>query len=85
MDDEQPTYFSYLLRVWRGHDHRKLHPVDAESHCTRKRTTWLASVESSLTGKRQGFASLEDLFAFLRRQTGAVSNHENREAASKDK
>jgi hypothetical protein len=34
--------------------------------------TWLASVESSLTGKRQGFASLDDLFAFLRRQTGAV-------------
>jgi hypothetical protein len=72
MDDEQPTYFSYLLRVWRGQDDRMLHPVDDASHYTRKRMTWLASVESSLTGKRQGFASLDDLFAFLRRQTGAV-------------
>jgi hypothetical protein len=84
MDDEQPTYFSYLVRVWQRHDDGMLHQVDGSSHYTSKKTIWLASVQSSLTGKRQGFASLDDLFAFLRRQTGAVPNDESREAASKD-
>ena len=36
---------------------------------TGSQPTWRASLES-LTGERQGFAGLEELFAFLRSQTG---------------
>ena len=54
---EQPDYLSYLLRLWR---------VGEEE------ATWRASLESSHTGERKGFASLDDLFGFLREQTGVV-------------
>jgi len=57
---EQPKdYVSYLLRMWRSRQ--------AES-------TWQASLESPLTGERQGFASLEDMWTFLQAQTGTRSN-----------
>ncbi len=55
MTDEQPRYLSYLLRLWRV-------KVDGEF-------AWRASLESSNTGERQGFADLESLFAFLEEQT----------------
>jgi hypothetical protein len=71
MDGKQSNYFSYLLRLWRE---------DAVPQCPDRKTIWLASLESSLTGERQGFASLDDLFAFLRRETGTVCNDENHEA-----
>ena len=57
MSNEQPDYFSYLLRLWREKRQRRM--------------VWRASLQGSLTGKRQNFASLEELFVFLRRQTGA--------------
>ncbi len=44
-------YFSYLLRVWRVVRDDEL--------------VWMASLEDPRTGKRQGFTSLEDLYAFL--------------------
>ncbi|MBN1891134.1 MAG: hypothetical protein JW850_24265 [Thermoflexales bacterium] len=45
------TYLSYLLRLWRsGPD---------------EQAPWRASLECPLTGERQGFANLRDLFAFL--------------------
>ena len=83
MDEEQPTYFSYLVRVWQEHDDGMLHQLGDASHYTENRTIWLASVESSLTGKRQGFANLDDLFAFLRRQAGTVSDPESEETRTK--
>jgi hypothetical protein len=43
-------YRSYLLRLWRS---------------STGEARWHASLESPLTGKRQGFATLHDLFAFL--------------------
>jgi hypothetical protein len=46
---------------------------------TAKKTTWRASLESSLSGERQGFASLDDLFEFLRRETDALSRKEDDE------
>lgn len=55
---EQPDYLSYLLRLWR---------------VSEKETDWRASLESSHTGEREGFASLDDLFRFLREQTGVMS------------
>jgi len=48
------SYRSYLLRVWR---------VSGE-----ETATWRASLESPHTGERWGFADLDELVAFLRRQ-----------------
>ena len=50
---QHPDYLSYLLRLWREGE-------EIES--------WRASLESSHTGERKGFASLEELFDFLRGQ-----------------
>jgi hypothetical protein len=51
---EPQGYRSYLLRLWR---------VPGEEIAT-----WRASLESPYTGERRGFAGLEELVAFLRRQ-----------------
>ena len=69
MAQEQPDYLSYLLRLWR---------------VSEEKAAWRASLESSHTGERQGFASLDDLFDFLQKQIGAVPDanadeDENRE------
>ena len=48
---KQPIYQSYLLRLWRSG--------------TGRDALWLASLESPMTGERRGFATLNDLFAFL--------------------
>lgn len=61
MSKEPSDYYSGVLRLRRedGKD----------------QTSWRASLESSLTGTpprtRHAFASLEELFVFLRRQVGA--------------
>jgi hypothetical protein len=60
MAKEQPDYVSYLLRMWRSSDEE-----DA---------VWRASLESPHTGERKGFASLENLFDFLREQTAVSSD-----------
>ncbi len=54
MANEQPRYQAFLLRVWQVQSDGKL--------------TWRASLESVDTGERHGFASLEILFEFLRKQ-----------------
>ena len=59
---EHPSYLSYLMRLWRVRG-------DAESPGT-EHDSWRASLESAQTGQTQGFADLEDLLAYLRRQTG---------------
>ena len=58
---ERPrSYISYLLRMWRsGQDEEAI---------------WQASLECPLTGERQGFASLKDLWTFLQAQTGVRAN-----------
>lgn len=62
---EQSAYISYLLRLWQ---------VDAgEAGELPEEKVWRVSIESSLTGERQGFACLDDLFVFLLRQTGTKS------------
>lgn len=65
MSKEQSGYISYLLRVWRAQGEGK--------------TVWRASLESPHTGEQKGFASLNKLFAFLRQQTGVVSDLEDDE------
>jgi hypothetical protein len=52
---EQPEYLSYLLRLWRVESGR---PV-----------VWRASLKSAGSGEQVGFASLEELFDYLRAQT----------------
>jgi hypothetical protein len=57
---ETQNYFAYLLRLWResGGDL----PRDES-------TRWRASLQDPHSGERVGFASLEELFSFLRRET----------------
>jgi hypothetical protein len=52
-------YISYLLRLWQVRRGEGM--------------TWLASLENARTGERQGFASLEELFRFLRQRTDVMS------------
>ena len=65
MRREQHRYLSYLLRLWQIKSGGAL--------------VWRASLESPHTGKRRGFADLKALFAFLRRQIGAVSDADSAE------
>ena len=61
IDGEGRRYVSYLLRLWQTEQEGAL--------------VWRASLESSSTGERQGFAYLADLYAFLERETsGPVTN-----------
>lgn len=74
--ESSPDYVSYLLRMWREAGTR-------ESSAEESKPTWRASVVSTLTGKRQGFASLDDLFSFLRRQEGTMlDNHLDRDQSA---
>ncbi|HEY73505.1 MAG: hypothetical protein B6I35_02450 [Anaerolineaceae bacterium 4572_32.2] len=54
MSKGQRGYISYLLRLWQIRSAGEL--------------VWRASLESSHTGERKGFASLADLFTFLEQE-----------------
>lgn len=56
--EEQPDYQSYLLRLWR---------VDEGADGVQ------VSLESTHTGRRRGFANLEAMLDFLRRQMAVRS------------
>jgi len=58
-DLECPHRCSYLLRLWRTDELMGFH--------------WQASLETPETGERIGFASLEELFAYLMDQTATHS------------
>ena len=49
-------YYSYLIRIWQDDDLPK--------------REWLASLEDPTTQQLTYFKSLEDLFAFLQKQSG---------------
>jgi hypothetical protein len=55
MPSSSPLYFSYLLRLWQAGDGSQ--------------RQWRASLEDPHSGELRGFASLEELTAFLRQQT----------------
>jgi len=61
---EWPDHLSYLLRLWQESDAGQSHPAG-------KKAAWRASLESVRTGERRSFASLDELFDFLREQTSA--------------
>jgi hypothetical protein len=52
VSDKPQTYQSYLLRLW---------PTTSQGG-----VTWRAMLEDPHTGERQGFASLEELFTYLK-------------------
>jgi hypothetical protein len=58
MSEEKQRYHSFLLRLWQ---------VKENEH-----TVWRASLESSHTGERWGFANVEALFEFVRQEIGAA-------------
>jgi hypothetical protein len=64
-EEEPADDLAYLLRLWR------MGGAGASG--------WRASLLSPDSGERHGFASLDDLFLFLRRQTGAGSEPEDAE------
>jgi hypothetical protein len=55
----ETEYKSYLLRLWQATSAGKL--------------VWRASLEAPHTGLRHGFASLEQLFAFLMEQAAGTA------------
>lgn len=54
---KKPEYLSYLLRLYRVSD--------------KEEAVWRASLESPRNGESLVFASLEELFEYLRAATGA--------------
>jgi len=62
MDKGQLEYLSYLLRLWRVSGAGELDGMG--------RKVWRASLESTHTGERRGFAGPDELFDFLQEQTG---------------
>jgi hypothetical protein len=64
-NDPAPDYLTYLLRLWR---------MRGEGAAG-----WRASLAAPGSGERYGFASLDDLFLFLRRETSAGSEKDNEE------
>ena len=63
MTEEQTSYLSYLLRLWQTGEGGE--------------QVWRASLESPGTKRRQGFASLENLFDFLESQTEAQDGQDS--------
>ncbi len=81
MSVEEYGYLSYLMRLWQDNDDDTHRP---EGRCLdpgKGQAAWRVSLESARTGKRRSFANLEDLLAFLRQQTGVVSDAEDSEKA----
>jgi hypothetical protein len=70
MGKKQPDYISYLLRIWQSNGNE---------------TAWRASLQDPHTGERLGFASIDDLCIFLRRQAGVMSNRGGTKKGSEQK
>ena len=62
VSEKRREYLSYLLRLWKASDGEVL--------------VWRASLKSSRTGEKVGFASLEELFEFLQTKTDSQSRVE---------
>ena len=58
---QKRRYLAYLLRLWQ----ESSEPSDSPGG----RLQWRASLEGPQSAERQGFASLEELFAFLEEET----------------
>jgi hypothetical protein len=67
------------MRLWRDDDEYELDAENERHDSGQGRTAWRASLEGALSGKRHGFASLDALFTFLRRETGIICDEEGDE------
>jgi len=67
MAKKQTRYLAYLLRLWRVSG-------EGESRNGEGTPAWRASLQSPQTRERRGFASLDDLFDFIREQTDTAVN-----------
>ena len=67
MNEQRPDYLSYLLRMWRV---RERGPPGTEA------SAWRASLQRPGSGERIGFRSLDELFAFLCRETGMAQDYD---------
>lgn len=56
--ERKQQHFSFMLRLWRANGEGE--------------AAWRASLENPHTGERVGFASLGELFTFLRQQAGVA-------------
>jgi hypothetical protein len=65
---EPPDYLAYQLRLWRASEGGG--------------AVWRASLTSSRTRERESFANLDELFDFLRQQTGASLEPEDEKERS---
>jgi hypothetical protein len=63
MHNEHTSYISFILRLW---------PTVSNQTCI-----WRATLEHPDTGKRVGFASLDELCIFLQQQTRHKKKGEN--------
>lgn len=61
---QQRRYLAYLLRLWQE--------GGGSSDPLGDPPLWRAALEWPQSGRRQAFASLEDLFAFLEEETGST-------------
>jgi hypothetical protein len=52
-NEQQPIYFSYLLRLWQE---------------DKQGNTWRMSLENVHTGELKGFADLGEVFGFLKQK-----------------
>lgn len=60
MSQRKGRYLSYLLRLWQ---------IESEGELV-----WRASLDSSQTGRRRGFAGLAEMCAFLERKVGGAQD-----------
>ena len=70
MNTEPRPYLSYLLRLWSAEDGGE--------------RVWRASLESPHSGQHTGFASLDDLFDFLRQEVNEWTSDLGSEERSED-
>jgi len=68
MKAKRKPYSAYLLRLW---------------HTQEVRDAWRVSLEDAETRELRGFASLEDVFAFLRREVEGEATSEEMDAKPK--
>jgi hypothetical protein len=61
MFDRPPRYRSYLLTLWEERGREGSAPA-----------VWRFRLEDPRTGNQVGFASMDELFGYLQRQTGRV-------------
>ena len=83
MSNKLPTYLSYLVRLWQEDVDDVPHRSYETPRPNEEKPIWRASLENPVTGERNTFASLDDLFKFLQGSTGTAPDAQDKEPATK--